>query len=334
MPDAKCVLCGTPGVTYTPFLEHSPVSFIGYCGTCGDHGVTHRAQQRFQDKDTPRNVVVNCIADNIRASGEDLYNFWHVTDGASDTPLPGPKWRVRNVEVVGATPISHATKPLELIRTLGTKLRNSGPFSGTPLTLRDLYLLKMDGYQELAGWAAEIIKRGWAINDHVHAFVQSRQLTSESLKNLEAFPFSLTPTGWTEIERHFGATSSRKAFIAMSFTYKGRPAIQSAIESACTDAGWEAFAIDGVEYRGGVTDEILARIRQSRFIVAEYTMNKRGVYYEAGYAEGRNIPVISVVHERWLRVLHFDVKHLNFITWSSPDELRRKLASRIKHIIE
>jgi hypothetical protein len=51
------------------------------------------------------------------------------------------------------------------------------------------------------------------------------------------------------------------------------------------------------EFLGGITDEIIASINQSAFVIDEFTENKHGVYYEAGYAAGRELPVIYVVRD-------------------------------------
>lgn len=38
------------------------------------------------------------------------------------------------------------------------------------------------------------------------------------------------------------------------------------------------FRIDAKDYLGGITDEIMAEIRRSRFVVADYTGQVNGVY--------------------------------------------------------
>jgi hypothetical protein len=74
--------------------------------------------------------------------------------------------------------------------------------------------------------------------------------------------------------------------------FKGMNPVRVAIEAAVTRAGYRPMRIDGHEYIGGIMDEIIARIRESRFVVADLTHNRGGVYYEAGFAFGLGIPVI------------------------------------------
>jgi nucleoside 2-deoxyribosyltransferase len=89
--------------------------------------------------------------------------------------------------------------------------------------------------------------------------------------------------------------------------------VQKHIETAVAAAGYKHLRIDSDEYIGGVMDQIIARIRESRFVVADLTHNRGGVYYEAGFAFGHGIPVIPTCRQdhiggaQNLRV-HFDIQ--------------------------
>jgi hypothetical protein len=63
--------------------------------------------------------------------------------------------------------------------------------------------------------------------------------------------------------------------------------------------------------------------------VADFTGNREGVYYEAGFAQGLDIPVIWTVREDWLGKIHFDTRQYNHIHYRTPDELLRALKNRI-----
>ena len=71
-----------------------------------------------------------------------------------------------------------------------------------------------------------------------------------------------------------------------------------------------------------MADEIIAEIRRSRFLVADFTHGedgaRGGVYYEAGFANGLGIKVIHTCREDAVRTLHFDTSHINHIVWRSP----------------
>lgn len=106
----------------------------------------------------------------------------------------------------------------------------------------------------------------------------------------------------------------------MSFKHAERTSIQEAIEDACRKTGWDGFTIDKKEHIKGISDEIIASINQSRFIIAEFTGNYHGVYYEAGYAMSKGIPVIMTVNKSQLenpnQSLHFPVFQIIYTTSS------------------
>jgi nucleoside 2-deoxyribosyltransferase len=150
---------------------------------------------------------------------------------------------------------------------------------------------------------------------------------------------SVTVKGWQWLTEKPNATSSM-AFIAMSFDDKLRP-VKEAISKAIGAAGYEPIRVDEEEYVGGVMDKIVALIRESRFVVADFTGNRGGVYYEAGFALGLGITVIQVcTHSQLdstdLRVrLHFDVNHLNFLHWKEGElqDFSTRLKDRILAVL-
>ena len=48
----------------------------------------------------------------------------------------------------------------------------------------------------------------------------------------------------------------------------------------------KAVRIDRLEHNRKIDDEIIAEIRRSRYLVADFTGNRAGVYFEAGFALG------------------------------------------------
>lgn len=122
-------------------------------------------------------------------------------------------------------------------------------------------------------------------------------------------------------------------FIAMSFSLDIREQVQNVIESACSQLGYVATTVDKEEHNGGITDKILDMINRSKFVIADFTEQKSGVYYEAGYAAGQGKPVIYCVFERDLPNTHFDIRHINTIVWKDTNDLFQKLLTRISDTI-
>ena len=149
---------------------------------------------------------------------------------------------------------------------------------------------------------------------------------------------SLTVDGYIhleELERQ--TTDSSQAFVATWFDDSMAGAWEEGIYRGIKDAGYEPLRIDRKEHTNKIDDEIIAEIRRSRFIVADFTHGdagpRGGVYYEAGFAHGLGIPVIFTCREDALEKVHFDTRQYNHIVWETPEELRRKLAMRIAAVI-
>jgi nucleoside 2-deoxyribosyltransferase len=84
--------------------------------------------------------------------------------------------------------------------------------------------------------------------------------------------------------------------------------------------------IDKKEHSNKIDDEIIAEIRRSKFLVADFTCEKEkvrgGVYFEAGFAMGLGIPVIWTCAQQSIGDLHFDTRQYNHIVWDTPKTLR------------
>lgn len=140
-----------------------------------------------------------------------------------------------------------------------------------------------------------------------------------------------------ELEREERASKSSQAFVAMWFHESTTEVYAKGIEQAIAEAGYEPLRIDQKEHINKIDDEIIAEIRRSRFLVADFTQGedgaRGGVYYEAGFAHGLGIPVIFTCHADSVKELHFDTNHYNHIVWNTPEELRERLKNRILAVI-
>ena len=120
---------------------------------------------------------------------------------------------------------------------------------------------------------------------------------------------------------------SQQAFVAMWFDDSLDKVYDCGIKSAIEAASYEARRIDQTDFVGGVVDEIMAEIRKSRFVVADFTTSPEAgarsrVYFEAGFAYGLDIPVFLTYRTE---AVHFDMGHLNRLEWEAPEDLRQKL---------
>ena len=109
------------------------------------------------------------------------------------------------------------------------------------------------------------------------------------------------------------------------------------VKLGITDAGYDSLRIDQKPDVNKIDDEIIAEIRRSRFLVADFTYGdngaRGGVYYEAGFAHGLGLPVIFSCRNDIINNLHFDTRQYHHIVWETPDELRESLRNRILALI-
>lgn len=148
--------------------------------------------------------------------------------------------------------------------------------------------------------------------------------------------FQITADGWARIEeinRGLFGKDNRQAFVAMWFDSSMKAAFLEGISPAIKDAGFEPFRVDKKEFNNQITDEIVAGIRRSKFMVADITGNRSAVYYEAGLMHGLGRPVIFTCKEDHFKDASFDTNHYPHIQWKTTNDLHEKLLSRIQATI-
>ena len=148
----------------------------------------------------------------------------------------------------------------------------------------------------------------------------------------------LTFKAWRYIEeRRARQIASIQGFVAMWFSSETERAYEQGFEPAIRDSGYKPMRIDRKEHINKIDDEIIAEIRRSRFLVADFTSEpdrpRGGVYFEAGLAYGLNIPVIWSCRADLVAQLHFDIRQFNHIVWKAPKDLRQKLRNRIGAVL-
>ena len=141
----------------------------------------------------------------------------------------------------------------------------------------------------------------------------------------------ITIEGWKRIDDlRQSRPNSRRAFVAMWFDNTLDDAwlhgFQPGIERS---KYFTAFRIDSVQHNGKIDDRIVAEIRRSGLVVADFTGQRGGVYFEAGYARGLGIPVVWTCREDAKDSLHFDTRQYNHIIWKDPKDLEQQLDARI-----
>lgn len=146
--------------------------------------------------------------------------------------------------------------------------------------------------------------------------------------------FKITPDGYARLDELSRKPSeSSNGFVAMWFSDELNETYVKGFQKGILAAGFEPIRIDRVEHINRIDDEIIAHIKQSRFVVADFTGHRGGVYFEAGFAMGLDLPVIWTCRKDDMADLHFDIRQFNCIDWSTPEELARRLQNRIEAVL-
>ena len=150
----------------------------------------------------------------------------------------------------------------------------------------------------------------------------------------ELYGFRVEVPGYSRIEEIITNPDSSQCFVAMWFDDSMNEVYEKGFIPAIEAAGCTPLRIDkdpGVI--GKLDDAIIAAIRRSRFVVADFTHDERGarggVYYEAGFAHGLGLPVIFTCRKDMIDETHFDTRQFNHILWENPEDLHKQLTDRI-----
>ena len=171
-------------------------------------------------------------------------------------------------------------------------------------------------------------KNGLEMGALLHSLSERKLLDLERLA--DGYRATLTTDGWIHVEELESPNAeSKQAFEAMWFDTELDSTFKEGIQPPEKETGFSMLRIDMKQSNENICDHIIAEIRRSRFLIADVTGHRQGVYFEAGYAMGLGLPVIWTCREEQVGECHFDTRQYNHVTWKDSDELREKLRDRI-----
>ncbi len=149
---------------------------------------------------------------------------------------------------------------------------------------------------------------------------------------------SITFDGLFYVEKYQKELKTNQCFIAMWFNSETDDLWKKAIKPGCLAAGYNPVKIDLLPHNDNIVDKILAEIRRSLFLIADFTGQNRGVYYEAGFAKGLGKQVIQLCRKDYFEgsdrehKLHFDNTQVNTRLWEQgkEEELKEKIQFNIE----
>jgi hypothetical protein len=213
------------------------------------------------------------------------------------------------------------TQPQDVFRLSNEAGADNGPIAAWTECSDDRQVQGIIGLLEEEG----LVRTGWSGGS------QNVTITAKGFERMEALESGAAPT--------------RQAFVAMWFDPSMDAAFEHGFDPAIREAGYKPHRIDRKEHSNKIDDEIIAEIRRSRFVIADFTCGitsandklvaaaRGGVYYEAGFAQGLRIPVIWSCRWDCIEHVHFDTRQFNHIVWDNPADLRSKLLNRIRAVI-
>ena len=148
----------------------------------------------------------------------------------------------------------------------------------------------------------------------------------------------ITVLGYQHVAEQSANKDVSQCFVAMWFDDSMDQAYEEGIKKAVEEYGDKPLRVDQKQHLNKIDDEIIAEIRRSRFVVADFTHDaekgvRGSVYYEAGFAYGLGLPVIYSCHKDLEKELHFDTRQYVHILWKTPKDLYAELRDKIGAII-
>lgn len=193
------------------------------------------------------------------------------------------------------------------------------------------------------------------LNNMINALLEKAYIKRGSISSY----YYITLDGITYLEKQNSIVpNNNQCFVAMWFNEEMMSVFQNTIIPTLKDLGYNALIISMVNHNDIINDKIIAEIRKSKFMIADFSGNRGGVYFEAGFAMGLGKQVIWTCSDKYFnknvnvsisgkdsegiqriiqfeeeRKLHFDIDHYNFIIWKDEQELSTKLRDRIEATI-
>lgn len=285
-----CPLCGANA----PFHESSMVDvYVWECRRCGEVRITFELHTFIEEV---KSKVGSKLSTVTRMA----------TDNRSPITLTTENYQTLANDLPRYTPMEKLDLLLERLMLSSEKLGDNAEFS----SYWDFPLIFCADLSELNFLLAELARRGYV------------QLIGDSIR--------LTLNGWERADE-IGkkGRSSDAAFIAMSFDPLHDATYEKCIAPAVEEAGYRPLRVDKIEHTNRIDDQIIADIRRSRFMIADLTDQRHGVYFEAGMMIGLGRTVVWMVRKDELPKVHFDNRQYNFIVYEDLEEARKRLRLRI-----
>lgn len=136
----------------------------------------------------------------------------------------------------------------------------------------DVFVIDSNGKTSIESTSSEAF--AWTESDSWKELEALIDFFREFIIQRSAYTTRLSFAGFERIEAiNQSSTSSSQAFVAMWFNESMKEPFEKGIDPAIRDAGYDPLRIDQKEHNNKIDDEIIAEIRRSRFVVADFTLS-------------------------------------------------------------
>ncbi len=154
-----------------------------------------------------------------------------------------------------------------------------------------------------------------------------------ALQRFTGYDARITAEGWKRLSPSDPGGERGTCFVAMAFD-SSLDSAYAAIEAAIRGCGLAGGRVDRIQHNHKIDDVILAGIRRSQVVIADVTLQRTGVYFEAGFALGLGRIVVWCCREDDKANIHFDTRQYNHIFWAFAHELTEKLEARLRGTVQ
>jgi len=312
--DKNCFFCGSECEIYTAPLMHNVKDYR--CKYCGPYLLNHHFIERNSHiNETKNKFKIACILNERRLKGLGGIALSNKTDKV-DKVFCYPQVSVDDI-------LDEFPKKASdfLNRTLFNLSRLAKrPFEGIRLDLEiDCLNLFTPDQKGCYAFLRELAQQG---------FIRFNEVKAGPQLNF----FFLTTKFWEIVENlQKEEVDNKRTFVAMWFDESMNDYYKDGIKKAIEDAGYVPVRIDLQDFNEKICDEIIAEIKRTKFLIADFSGLRSGVFFEAGFAKGLGREVIFTVRKADIEKLklHFDTRQYNHIVYTSPEDLHKKLYNRI-----
>jgi len=212
--------------------------------------------------------------------------------------------------------------------------------SNSYLTIYEHTGLNID--YELIKYLDDILIKSW-MKDYFELFkysqkgIEKNYINGRNENNIDIFSFNnLTFDGLQYLESLDQPNKfSKNIFVAFNFSDELNDIFNTHVKEAIEELGFTYTIVNqsSTDHDKAISDEIIAKLKSSRIVIADFTNHRNSVYFEAGFAMGMKIPIIWTCKKGHIDELSFDTRQYPHLEWKDGEDLKKQISDRIQVII-